>query len=566
MSTAAIQAQARSETFRRHLVNLLMEVCRIDTTPQADVALSAKAERQVFDIVRREFERCRLPQAHVRFAPIDSAIEQHPFFSRLYYTVTPECPGGLSVHDCYRGRGNLLLLVDGEGSGTGVDQAVNVHIDVVKPYIPPRVEGGRVLGRGTCDDKGPLVAFLGALKLVGDDLQATGRRLGRNLTGMIVIEEETGGNGSLSLALDSSLKRRYQSLMVLECCGNRIHPGNRGALWYKIEAKAAGGSMNLLEAAAFIIEELEKEGRAIKAESRHPLFPQRPVQTCHGVIGPFGEHPSRICGRVDFEIQAPATANARLLIADLLESALADYTGLYGDKTKVLDGTGRPRVDHHYDLIEAPGGLLVRVHGSSGHMGSILENDSAITKMATMVRALVRSRPAIESAVGRSMRLRLAGWQDSAHLVMEGGQGFLPTHDLPQIMDRLRQAVLRGAEACLRQTRLNGAVRLSDCFVVSYDKLHNAAFAGDPESPDMRHAVDAAKLAGTWIDEHVRGWDSSSDARIFACQHPGLPVLTSGPGLLAHAHGDQEQIEIDDMVKSAEFLAYFILRQTGTLG
>jgi hypothetical protein len=454
------------------LADLLMEVCRIDTTPQADVALSAKAERQVFDIVRQEFERCRLPRAYARLAPIDPAIEQHPFFSRLYYTITPERPDGLSVRDCYCDRANLLLLVDGSGSGAGVGQAVNVHIDVVRPYIPPRVEGGKVLGRGACDDKGPLVVFLGALKLIGDYLQAAGRSLGRNLTGMIVIEEETGGNGSLSLALDSSLKQRYQSLMVLECCGNRIHPGNRGALWYRIEAKAAGGSMNLLEAAAFIVEELEKEGRAIKAESRHPLFPHRPVQTCHGVIGPFGEHPSRICGRVDFEIQVPATVNVRLLVADVLESAVAEYTSLYGDKTKAPDATGRPKVDRHYDLIESPGGLLVRVHGSTGHMGSILENDGAITKMATMVRALVRSRPAIESAAGRPMRLGLAGWQDPAHLIMEGGQGFLPTHDLPQIMGRLRQAVLRGAEAYACQAKLDGGVRPSDCFIVTYDKLN----------------------------------------------------------------------------------------------
>jgi acetylornithine deacetylase/succinyl-diaminopimelate desuccinylase-like protein len=81
----------------------------------------------------------------------------------------------------------------------------------------------------------------------------------------------------------------------------------------------------------------------------------------------------------------------------------------------------------------------------------------------------------------------------------------------------------------------------------------------------MRRAAEAAKLARTWTDGPVRGWDSSCDARIFACQYPGLPVLTCGPGLLAHAHGDQEQIDIDDMVKSAEFLAYFILKQTGTL-
>src|SRR5690606_27759557 len=117
-------------------------------------------------------------------------------------------------------------------------------------------------------------------------------------------------NGSLSCALDRELASRYDTILVMECTDNVIHPANRGAVWYQCLLKARSG-LNLFELFAFVNEEMEKEGRAIRAESRHDLFPQRPVQTCHGCIGSYGEHPSRICGEVSFRIgfeRAPGEA------------------------------------------------------------------------------------------------------------------------------------------------------------------------------------------------------------------------------------------------------------------
>lgn len=569
MDNFTISASARSPRFRQYLVDLLVDICRIDTTPNPDVVAFARAEKQVFDILERHFTNYSLPGSRIEHRPMNPAIAKHPFFSQLYYTITPEHPKGLSVEETYQGRYNLILTADGtSNNGAGRSQAINVHIDVVKPYIPPRVEGDKVFGRGACDDKGPLVALMGALKLVGEHLRATNQKLARTVTAMIVIEEEMGGNGSLSAAIDRDLKKRYDSIMVLECCMNKIHPGNRGALWYKVTTKSPGPWMNLFEAAAFVIEEMEKEGRSIKSESDHPLFPHRPVQTCHGMMGPYGEHPSRICGRIDFEIgfegaKNPAAAKKR--ITDILEFAVADYCGLYGDKTKVLDEAGKPKVHHHYDLVDAKDGFTVQVHGSTGHMGSILLNDGAITKMATMVRALVRSRKAVEREAGGKMVLRLHGHNDLNNLVLEGGQGFLPTHQITDVMERMATAARRGAENYARAYGGQKAFDATEFFKASYDKLHNAAFAGSVDSPDMKAAIEAAKAAGMWKDDPIRGWDVSCDARIFACEYPDLAVLTSGPGALTHAHSDFEQIDVNEMVQFAEFLAHFILKQVGTV-
>lgn len=544
-----IADMAADPAFRSEMVDILVKICAIDTTPHADVAQFAQNEAAIFDILEEAFTGYGFEAARMERRPINPAIENHSFFSQLYYTKTDQRPDGLTAAQCYADRSNLLLCVDGEQSADrGLNYAVNAHIDVIAPYIPPRVEGDTVFGRGSCDDKGNVVAMLGALKLVAAWLQANGKRLNKHLTCMLVIEEEMGGNGSLSLGIDRELKQRYDALTVLEICESRIFPGNRGALWYKVEANVAGA--NLFEVAALIIEQMEKEGRSIRAESRHELFPHRPVQTCHGIIGDCGDHPSRINGDVSFDIVG---SKSRTLVEDVIQFALDEYCGVYGDKTKVIDeATGKSKVDHHYDLIETDCGYTVRVYGATGHMGSIFENDGAITKMMTMVRALMRSR----AALGDDVSFRHTGWADPSHLILEGGQGFVPTHEIEDVQQRLIAAVRRGAD--------NAGCDGSQ-FAVTFDKLHNAAFAGSIDSVDMQNAVACAKQAGIWQDEPIRGWDVSCDSRIFAKEYDDLNVITTGPGSLNYAHSDFEQIDIPEMLKFSEFLAYYILKQTGTV-
>jgi hypothetical protein len=77
-------------------------------------------------------------------------------------------------------------------------------------------------------------------------------------------------------------------------------------------------------------------------------------------------------------------------------------------------------------------------------------DDSVVTKMAALIRALVRNRAALEAAAGGKVRCRLHGWHDPHELVMEGGQGLLPTHTKQRIQERCRQAAYRGACEYLR--------------------------------------------------------------------------------------------------------------------
>jgi acetylornithine deacetylase/succinyl-diaminopimelate desuccinylase-like protein len=412
-----------------------------------------------------------------------------------------------------------------------------------------------------------VVGLIAALKVLAAAMAKSGLVWNRNVVGMFVVEEETGGNGSLSLAVDRELKRHYDSVLVSECTGLRIHPANRGAVWYRAELHPPPG-VSSIEMFAFVNEEMEKEGIAIRAESAHALFPQRPVQTCHGIIGPFGTHPSRICAEVKLSLlfEGHPDAAAENLVRDCLAAGLAAYIGLYGDKTTVMDpSTGRPMVARHYQLLRKGSAFELDIYGAAGHMGSIRERDGAITKTAHLVRSLLFSKTKLEKIAG-SLRLELRNQSNTDtqnKLALEGGQGFVPTHSIEEIMERMRGAVQRGAENYLRF--IGRSESGTEVTTVTYEKLHNVAFDGDPASPAMLQAIEAARACGLWKNESILGWTVSCDARLFATEYPRMPVLTFGPGQLVHAHSDHEQIAIEEIRAASEFLAIFLLLQTGTL-
>ncbi len=562
--TKEILTLAKSGQIRQYVTDLLMEICQVDTSPFADVSLMRVAEDKVFTSLEREFKQISFAGARCDRRPLNPEMKNHPGFSLLHFSKTAERPEGLTAEEVYRDRSNLLYFVPGADGREEKGIAINAHIDVVKPYFPPRLENGNIFGRGSCDDKGAIVTMLTALKILATVLAKSGRRLRRNLVAMCVVEEETGGNGSLSLAIDKELKKLYDSILVLECCGNNIHPANRGAIWYQVALSCP--KANLFEMAAFAYEQMELEGRAIKAESRHALFPQRPVQTCHGQIGQYGEHPSRICGEVAFDIcfSGKITDRVKELLEDGIASALVDYIALYGDKTKAIDQTtGKAKVDQHFDLLQQSKRFVCQVHGSTGHMGSIMENDGAITKMACFVRILYRMKDQLRQASGGEVSMHLHGEENPSRLMLEGGQGFVPTHNINDVMKRMRQAAHIGVANYL-QLEQRTDVKAKDCALVTYDKLHNAAFDGDPNSPQMLNAIAAGKEAGIWQDDQpVIGWTVSCDSRLFAFEYPEMPVLTSGAGLLQYAHSDAEQVKLSDIQDSVAFVALYLLREAG---
>jgi acetylornithine deacetylase/succinyl-diaminopimelate desuccinylase-like protein len=619
-----IRTLCADAAFREGIVDLLEHLCAIDTSPGADLARLRDNEQRTFNVIRAHLEALRLSNASIVFKEVSPAIQSHPAFSAPYYA-----PG--TVAEVYQGRGNLLYLLDREPAPAGVSgTALNAHIDVVPPFFPPVRTGDFVTGRGTADDKGNVAAIIGALQVLAELERRGVVRLQNKLTAMFVIDEETGGNGSLDLALDRELKARYDSILVLECTGNRLHPANRGAVFIKCEGRLAAAddlgqaTTSLLEAFALAIVALLDEGEAIRQESDHPLFPHRPVQTCTGILGPFGVHPSAICGEVavelvfhaavdatepasvmlsgltrqgsqrrDFSEASPqrgrdpslevrrdalhpadplrvtsrgtpgAEASTEDMLRELIERGIARYVARYGDKTQVIDPTtGAAKVARHYDLAwQDAGRCTITIHGATGHMGSLPQNDAAIAKWAYVVRELIDARR------GGGLAFAMT-WPDAdpcgpSHLVFEGAQGFLPTHTLEQVKIRSRNAFRSAIQQYLTN---EGLPPESITCNVSFDKLHNDAFAGDPSSESMLRALRTAVDVGlAQPDQPMRGWEVSCDARLFAGEYPGLPVLTFGAGQLEHAHSDRERIQVADLIESIIFVALFVLRETGTI-
>lgn len=129
----------------------------------------------------------------------------------------------------YEGRPNVRVMLRGDGTGKSV--IFNAHADVVPPSkgqerpFDPRIENGALYGRGACDDKGQIAVIWAMLKAI----KTLGVRPKGDVILHIVIEEETGGNGTLAL-----IRRGEQAdcCINLEPCSNNILTSVRGAVWF----------------------------------------------------------------------------------------------------------------------------------------------------------------------------------------------------------------------------------------------------------------------------------------------------------------------------------------------
>ncbi len=542
-----------SEEFQKEIIDTLFQICKIDTTPNLDVSIMQQNESAVFAIIKNFLKQNSSLNGKIEKYYINPEIENHKAFSQLHFTKTKVKPEGLTAKETYKNRYNLLYKVDNETDSKGKNVAINAHIDVVAPFSLPEIKDDYMHGRGTIDDKGAVLSILGALKIINQLNDENLITLRNKITAMFVIEEETGGNGSLSLALDKKLKKRYDSLLVMECANNNIYPANRGAVWFKTELKnSRSKKLELLEAMVFAILATEKEGDKIKEESGHPLFPHRPVQTCNGILDSFGAHPSRICGHIAFELRCSQNID----IEKIIKTAITKYINKHGDKTKVIDTvTNKPKIKEHYSISRIEDIYKIDIYGSTGHMGSILENDDAILKFAYIAKYIIEYK----YSKNLNISMNLINRKEDENLILEGGQGFLPTHSIDEITNRIKKSFSNGVKEYLKFIKSNDTIEVD----VTYNKLHNSAFDGNINSTSFKNAKSAA-IQSDLIKENseIRGWDVSCDARLFAIEYPKMPVITSGPGDLKYAHSDNENLYLPDLFQSIIFTTLFLLKET----
>jgi acetylornithine deacetylase len=116
------------------------------------------------------------------------------------------------------GRENLLAT-----SGAPPYVTLSTHLDTVPPFLPPRVAGERVHGRGACDAKGIAAAMLCAAERV--------RASGAPVALLFVVGEETTHDGAHA-ANEWALAHSFRSLALVngEPTGSTLALGTKGAL------------------------------------------------------------------------------------------------------------------------------------------------------------------------------------------------------------------------------------------------------------------------------------------------------------------------------------------------
>ena len=111
------------------------------------------------------------------------------------------------------------------------------HLDTVgvagfkgDPFVQ-REEDGRLYGRGTCDTKGPLAAFMAALD---DDVLAALATSGTQIAWLGAIGEETGNLGAEEAA---AAGLRADECVVLEPTDLHIVHAHKGACWFTVATR-----------------------------------------------------------------------------------------------------------------------------------------------------------------------------------------------------------------------------------------------------------------------------------------------------------------------------------------
>jgi succinyl-diaminopimelate desuccinylase len=174
------------------------------------------------------------------------------------------------------GRPNLIARIGGNDRKPPL--AFTGHTDTVplglKPWSVPTHDGlirdGKVWGRGSCDMKGGVAAFVVAAIEMAPRLAGT-----PGVTLYITAGEETGLAGAMKLA-ERDMKGEAGALVVAEPTSNRPLCGHKGALWLKAitHGVTAHGSMpdqgvNAVYAAARAVGKLETFDFNV---ARHPIM------------------------------------------------------------------------------------------------------------------------------------------------------------------------------------------------------------------------------------------------------------------------------------------------------
>ncbi len=194
----------------------------------------------------------------------------------------------VTVEEAAPGRPNVIAAARGMGSGHSL--MLNAHMDTVgvagmtDPFVP-RVEDGRLYGRGAYDMKGSLAACMLATA------EAARRRLAGDVVLAAVADEEFASVGTSAVAE----RRRVDAAIVTEPTELQVAVAHRGFVHIELETlgRAAHGSRPELG-----IDAIAKMGRVLVGIER--LDAALRAKPTHRFLGSGSLHASLIEGGQEY--------------------------------------------------------------------------------------------------------------------------------------------------------------------------------------------------------------------------------------------------------------------------
>jgi acetylornithine deacetylase len=279
-----------------------------------------------------------------------SLIQQLVSIESVNPTLIPDAPGEaavaafvagwlghrgpeVSVEEVAPGRLNVIAVARGSGGGRSL--ILNAHTDTVgiagmRDGVSPRVEDGRLYGRGAYDMK----ASLAVLMLV--TAEAAGRALAGDVILTAVVDEEAASIGTEAVTREL----RANAAIVAEPTGLGVAVAHRGFTWVEIEVRgvAAHGSLydrgvDAIARMGHVLVGLEQLDRALaETHQRHPLVGRASV---HAAVIEGGEGISTYPDRCVLQLERRTVPGetpemvereARALLGDLAGSVRVRFS------------------------------------------------------------------------------------------------------------------------------------------------------------------------------------------------------------------------------------------------
>jgi len=132
---------------------------------------------------------------------------------------------------------------------------------------------------------------------------------------------------------------------------------------------------------------------------------------------------------------------------------------------------------------------------------------------------------------------------------VKGVFGFLPNTNVGAVQQGMTDAIRSSGQKYLREN-----------FEIRFDMLNNDGNELPPDHPLVRELSSAALACG--VPREVSAMTAACDAWRYSTMLQ-IPTVVMGAGSLKHAHSNEEQIRVSEIVETAKILIRFLERWCG---